>query len=82
MAFVLKFIKLVKTKPPQKFQNNNDVNSITLSDEEILAAKEYFFRKATLEVKRFIKPTQYQKISIERDGILYYSGRILQTRSR
>ena len=79
MAFVLKFIKLVKTKPPQKFQNNNDVNSITLSDEEILAAKEYFFRKATLEVKRFIKPTQYQKISIERDGILYYSGRILPT---
>ena len=78
MAFVLKFIKLVKTKSPQKFQNN-DVNSITLSDEEILAAKEYFFRKATLEVKRFIKPTQYQKISIERDGILYYSGRILPT---
>ena len=79
MAFVLKFIKLVKTRSPQKFQNNNDVNSITPSDEEILAAKEYFFRKATLEVKRFIKPTQYQKISIERDGILYYSGRILPT---
>ena len=33
-----------------------------LSDEEILAAKEYFFRKATLEVKSFTKPTQYQKI--------------------
>ena len=81
MAFVLKFTKLVKTKSPQKFQNNKDVNSITPSDEEILAAKEYSFRKATLEVKQFIKPTQYQKISIERDGILYYSGRILPTRN-
>ena len=79
MAFALKFIKLVKTKSSQKFQNNNDVNSITLNDEEILAAKEYFFRKATLKVKKLIKPTQYQKISIKRDGILYYSGRILPT---
>ena len=57
MAFGLKFIKLVKRKSPKKFQNNYDVNSIALSDEEILVAKEYFFRKATLEVKEFIKPT-------------------------
>ena len=78
MAFALKFIKLVKTKSSQKFKNN-DVNSITLSDEEILAAEKYFFRKARVEVKRFIKPTQYQKISIDRDGILYYSERILPT---
>ena len=39
MVFVLKCIKLVKTKSPQKFKNNDDVNSIALSDEEILAAK-------------------------------------------
>ena len=58
MIFVLKCIKLVKTKSPQKFQNNDDVNSITLSDKEILAAKEYFFRKAILDLTRFIKPTQ------------------------
>ena len=79
MTFVLKFIKLVKTKSPKKLQNNNDVNSITLSDEKILAAKKYFFRNARLEVNIFIKPTQYQKISIQRDGILYYSRRILPT---
>ena len=58
MVFVLKFIKLAKTKSPQKCQNNNDVNSITVSDDKILAVKNYFFRKATLEVKKFIKPTQ------------------------
>ena len=69
MVFVLKFIKLVTSKWPWNLQNNNDVNSITLSDEEIVAAKEYFFRQATLEVKKFIKPTQYQKMSIERDAV-------------
>ena len=76
---MLKFIKLVTTKSLRKFQNNNDINRITLSDEEILATKEYFFRKVTLKVKKFIKSTQYQKISIERDSILYYSGRIPPT---
>ena len=81
IAFVLKFIKFVRRKLPQKVQNNNDVNRITLSDEEIVAAKDYFFRKAALEKKKFIKPSQYQKISIERDGILYCSGRILPTDS-
>ena len=81
IAFVLKFIKFVRRKLPQKVQNNNDVNRITLSDEEIVAAKDCFFRKATLEKKKFIKPSQYQKISIERDGILYCSGRILPTDS-
>ena len=40
----LKFIKLVKTKSSPKFENHNGSNSITLSDEEILAASEYFFR--------------------------------------
>ena len=39
MAFVLKSIKLVKTKSPQKFRNSNDITSITLSHEEIVAAK-------------------------------------------
>ena len=70
-AFALKFIKLVKRNSPQKFQNSNDINNMTLSHEEIVAAKKYLFRKATLEVKKLIKPTQYQKILIERDSVLY-----------
>ena len=80
IAFAVKFIKLIRTKnskSPRKFKNNNDVNRITLSDEEILAAKEYLFKKATLAGKKFMKPAQYQKISIESDSILYYSERIL-----
>ena len=42
-------------------------------------AENYFFKKATLEVKKFAKPSQYEKISTEAKGILYYSGRILPT---
>ena len=65
MAFLLKFIKPVKRKSLQKLRSNNVVNIIILINEEIVVAKEYFLRKATLEVKKLIKPTQYQKISIE-----------------
>ena len=77
MDFALKFIKLAKRKSPRKFQINYDVSSITLSDEEVLAAKKCFYRKEKLEATKFIKPTQYQTISTERDSVLYYSGRIL-----
>ena len=37
----------------------------------------YYFTKSTLEIKNFIKKNVYTKISTEREGILYYNGRIL-----
>lgn len=42
-------------------------------------AEDYFFKKATLEVKNFVKRSKYENVSQEIDGILYYSGRILPT---
>ena len=50
-----------------------------MSDEEISASKNYFFKKATSEVKEFMKENEYQKISFQIDGILYYKGRKLAT---
>ena len=76
---MLNFVKILKQKSLWKLQSTNNVNTITLGDGEIVKAKEYFFRKATLEGKKFIKPAQYQKISIERDNILYSGGRIFLT---
>ena len=35
--------------------------------------------KATSEVKEFVKENEYQKISFQKDGILYYKGIILAT---
>ena len=50
---------------------------VILNDQEIQYALNYFFRKATLEVQRFVQPKFYENISFEKNDILYYSGRVL-----
>ncbi len=47
-----------------------------LSSVEIKAAEDYFFRIGTAEVKRFTKSKDISG-TVERDGIIYYTGRIL-----
>ena len=49
----------------------------TFTDEELEAARGYYFRIATKEIKHFVKQDVYAKISHEKEGILYYTGRIL-----
>ena len=77
LSLVYRFIKNCKAK----VKNYPLIVSITISENEIKRAMDYFFRKATLEIKRFQKVTAYEKISIEKNNILYYSGRILPTQS-
>ena len=62
-----------------KTLERKNVDLITIEDDEIKAAECYFFKKATEEVKQFLKPAQYEKRSKEVDGILRYTGRILPT---
>ena len=50
---------------------------INLTDVDIQVALDYFYRKSTLEIKHFSDKKVYEKISEEKDGILYYTGRIL-----
>ena len=50
---------------------------LQLSANEIELAEKYFFQKATSEVKQFSKERDWKECSIERNGILYYSSRIL-----
>ena len=45
----------------------------------LTAASNYFFRKAALEVQKFVDPNRYKNISVCKDGILYFTGRILMT---
>ena len=40
-------------------------------------SENYFYQKAIEEVKEFSKPSKYEKMSLEKDKILYYTGRIL-----
>ena len=74
LALVIIFIKRCKTK-------SSYPKSICLKipDEEIKEARNYFFRIATKEVKSMMSKDKYEKISVEKDNILYYSGRILPT---
>ena len=51
---------------------------IQLSPEEIKQAKDYFFRKGTREVKHFCKEKDWKEISVLKEDILYYSGRVLE----
>ena len=45
--------------------------------ENIVQSLNYFYEKATDELKHFYKKGYFEKISEERFGILYYTGRIL-----
>lgn len=49
-----------------------------LSTEDVKIAENYFFKKATNEVRQFSKSSEYKKCTVLKDGILYFSGRILE----
>ena len=52
---------------------------VCLSEDMLNAARRYYFQKATLEVKQFVDSNKYENNSLLKDGILYYTGRILPT---
>ena len=42
-------------------------------------AFDYYLEKATAEIYEFVDKSRYGRISVAKDGILYYSARILST---
>ena len=52
---------------------------VQLTDEEQQQGADYFFRKATSEVRKYSSPTDYKHFSTELNGILYFNGRLLNT---
>ncbi|MEM7375648.1 MAG: hypothetical protein AAF587_44055 [Bacteroidota bacterium] len=76
MAYVMIFINNCR-RPVEAIHKNS--TRATLSDEDIQKAEAYFYQKATQEIKMFTSHAKYKKISHEREGILYYTGRILPT---
>ena len=57
-----------------------NVAVMQLHQEFLQAAQNYYFRKAALEVQKFVEPIRYNKHrSIMKNGILYFTGRILRT---
>ena len=78
LALVKRFIRRCRecTKNSKK-DSLVSTSHFIISEEELNAASTYFFKKATDEVVHFNSKEKYEKISIEKNGILYYSGRIL-----
>ena len=76
LALVLKFAKNLKKR--KSLQNLKQMSKVILFIEnELKEAESYFLKKATLEVNKFVKPSQYEKISTEANGILFDSTIIL-----
>ena len=72
---VLEDISCLKVVNPFSYKSGNVC--VVLTDEEIQYAMDYFFKKATQEVKHFVNRKVYENISVERNGILFYTGRVL-----
>ena len=49
---------------------------VTLTDTEVQYSFDYFFQKATGEVKKFLDPKAYKNVSVEQNNILYYTARV------
>ena len=84
VAFMFKYDQHLVTQSASKTESTmkcKDGLVVSLTEDDIRYALEYFYRKATEEVKMFVNKKVYQKISTEIDGILYYSGRILPSQT-
>ena len=52
---------------------------INVQNKFLCLAQRYYFKKASDEVKHFLPESKYKNLSVEKTGILYFSGRILPT---
>ena len=71
LAYVMRFCCNVR-----KEKTERNLSTI-FTDDEITAAEYYFFKKASDEIRQFLHPKKYEPITINKDGILFYNGRIL-----
>ena len=73
-VFFLRFVNNIQVKrncTPLLFNRNK--NS---TEKELVDSKNCFFKKATKEIKQFVRPSNYQKINREDNDILLRTGRI------
>ena len=84
VALIYRFISQCRNKVRTKLNRPTPVlpskiytSDIMLTDEELKQAESYYLRVATNELKKFNKPSAYEKISTEEKGMMIYTGRIL-----
>ena len=88
VALAIKFSNLLKNSKINKARRKTKgLETATykeiqaISEKVIDLAEDYYFQKASLEVRYFVKETKSTELSKEKDGKLLYTGRILPTNS-
>ena len=78
LALVLKYIRCTKENVNANvvYPAIADPNLISISNHDIQLAENYYFRKATAEIKHFLKKDKLRDLT-ETNGILYFTGRLL-----
>ena len=69
VAYIIRFCNFLLSK--------RIPSSTQLTDSELDAAIEYFFKKGTREIYHFIQPKKYEKFTTRKKDLLVYTGRIL-----
>ena len=83
LAAVFRFISKLQLAVQRRKEGNpvthmpRHLQVVHITAEERKGAELYFYRKATEEVKRFMRKSDYEACTIEKDGILYFKSRIL-----
>jgi hypothetical protein len=82
LALVWRFInRCRRPQGPEAKKPPMGQQPLTFSDQELQCAADYFFRLGTKEFKQFGKLSAVKNCSFEKDGILYFSGRLLDSSS-
>jgi len=76
IAIVIIFIRKCRNKSRGQPSTSTFVK---VHEHDFQEALDYLFRKATMELKHFSHKDKYEKISLEKNEILQYTGRILPT---
>ena len=69
VAYIIRFCNFLLSK--------RIPSSTQLTQSELDAATEYFFKKGTREIYHFIQPKKYEKFTTRKKDLLVYTGRIL-----
>ena len=79
MAYVMKFVKINAPtwRPIYEDDSSPAMQSYSWEELESLAAN-YYFYKGTAEVHKFSNSKDYDTCSVLKNGIIYYTGRILE----
>ena len=83
LAAVFRFVSKLQAAVQRRKEGNPvthlppHLQVVHITAEERQGAERYFFRKASEEVKKFMRKADYETCTIEKDGILYYKSRVL-----